>query len=158
MLNANPPVTRPSQSTWSSEVVTAPKYTHDGEFNGWRFCVDYRRVNKRTEKDAYPLPRISELLRGVESSRYFVALDLEAGYWQIAMDPHSIKYTAFRCTQGLFEFLVMPFGLTNAPSVQLTTCLVTLGIEVSSSIWTMSSSMARALKKCFTSWKWSLGG
>ena len=102
---------RPSDSPYASEIVLVLKKTND-----WRVCIDYRLLNKATVPDKYPLPRISELVHAVKGSRYFVALDLRAGYWQIPMDTTSIKYTAFRCFLGLYEFLVMPFGLTNAPA------------------------------------------
>lgn len=104
-------VIQPSSSPYASEVVMVPKKS--GE---WRFCIDYRALNKITIKDKYPLPRISELIRSIKDSKYFVALDLRAGYWQIPMAPEAIKYTAFRCFQGLYEFILMPFGLTNAPA------------------------------------------
>jgi hypothetical protein len=101
----------PSRSPYVSEIVMVLKKTGD-----WRMCLDFRRLNNVTVKDAYPLPRITDLLARIKRSRFFVALDLKAGYWQIRMDPNSQKYTAFRAGQGLYEFLVMPFGLTNAPA------------------------------------------
>lgn len=104
-------VIRPSHSPYAQEVVLVLKRTGD-----WRFCVDYRAVNKVTIPDAYPLPRISDLINSIKQSSFFTVLDLKAGYWQIPMEADSIKYTAFRCFMGLFEFCVMPFGLTNAPA------------------------------------------
>lgn len=109
MLKAG--VVRPSQSPHVQEVVMVLKKTGD-----WRFCIDFRPVNRVTIRDAHPLPRITDLLRRIGSSSYFVALDLRSGYWQIRMEEESIPYTAFRCNGGLYEFLVMPFGLTNAPA------------------------------------------
>jgi len=104
-------VIRLSDSPHASEVVLVKKKTGD-----WRFCIDFRLLNKYTILDKHPLPRIQDLLRSVRHSRYFCALDLRAGYWQIAMSPSSIPFTAFRTHRGLFEFLVMPFGLSNAPA------------------------------------------
>lgn len=109
MLKDN--IIRPSMSPYCSEIVMVKK--KNGEY---RMCIDYRQLNKYTLPDKYPLPKISELLRSVKGAKYFVALDLRSGYWQIPMAEESIKYTAFRTPQGLFEFTVMPFGLTNAPS------------------------------------------
>ena len=104
-------VIRPSQSPYVSEVVLVKKKTGD-----WRFCVDFRPLNRVTVLDKHPLPRIQDLIRAVRDSTHFVALDLRAGYWQILMEESSIKFTAFRCPRGLFEFVVMPFGLSNAPA------------------------------------------
>jgi transposase InsO family protein len=104
-------VIRPSSSPYASEVILAMKKTGD-----WRFCIDFRALNKVTIKDQYPLPRISDLIHAIKGSKYFVALDLRSGYWQVPVEQQSIKYTAFRCFMGLFEFLRMPFGLTNAPA------------------------------------------
>lgn len=109
-------IIQPSHSPHAAEVVMAKKQNSDGTFTGWRFCIDYRKLNEQTVLDAYPLPRISDLLHSIHSSTHFVALDLKAGYWQIPVEETSRKYTAFRCFLGLFEFLVMPFGLTNAPA------------------------------------------
>jgi transposase InsO family protein len=109
MLNEN--IIRPSCSPYASEIVLVKKGSGD-----WRVCIDYRQLNASTILDRFPVPHVSDLLRRVQHSRYFVALDLRAGYWQIPMDPASIQYTAFRCFKGLFEFLVMPFGLCNAPA------------------------------------------
>ena len=104
-------VIRPSRSPYASEIVLVQK-----KGGTWRMCIDFRLLNKYTIADKYPMPRISDLLRAVQGSRYFVALDLRAGYWQIPMSEPSIPLTAFRSPRGLFEFLVMPFGLTNAPA------------------------------------------
>ena len=79
-------------------------------------CIDYRPLNRVTVNDSYPLPRINELLRAVKGSKYFVALDLRSGYWQIPMEQESRQYTAFRAGKGLYEFVVMPFGLKTAPA------------------------------------------
>lgn len=79
-------VIRPSRSEYASELVMVKKAG-----GAWRVCVDVRLLNRYTVLDRYPLPRIYDLLRAVKSSRYFAALDLRAGYWQIPMAPCSIK-------------------------------------------------------------------
>lgn len=101
----------PSRSPYSLEVVMVRKKTND-----WRMCIDFRPLNRVTIDDKYPLPRISDLLYSVKDSRYFVALDLRSGYWQIPLEVTSRRYTAFRTSHGLFEFQVMPFGLKTAPA------------------------------------------
>ncbi len=104
-------VIEPCQSSWASPVVLVTK--KDGTT---RLCVDYRKLNDVTRKDAYPLPRIDDMLDALHGSRYFSTLDLYSGYWQVEMDEQDIDKAAFVTRQGLFWFTVMPFGLCNAPA------------------------------------------
>jgi hypothetical protein len=101
----------PSKSPWGAAVVLVRK--KDGTL---RFCVDYRKLNDVTKKDAYPLPRIEECLDALNGARFFSLMDLASGYWQVQMDPKDREKTAFLTHIGLFEWLVMPFGLCNAPA------------------------------------------
>ena len=103
-------VIRDSHSPWAAPLVLVRK--KDGNI---RFCVDYRKINQITHKDAYPLPRIEESLTALGSSAYFSTLDLTSGYWQVPMAPEDREKTAFTTPMGLFEFNRMPFGLCNAP-------------------------------------------
>ena len=100
-----------SYSPWSSPVVLVRK--RDGSV---RFCIDYRRLNRSTIKDAYPLPRIDDALNALSKAKYSASLDLYSAYWQVPMYPDDKEKTAFATQQGLFEFNRMPFGLTNAPA------------------------------------------
>ena len=83
-----------------------------------RLCVDYRELNKKTQKDAYPLPLPDEIQGKLAGATIFTTLDLQSGYWQIPVNPEDCLKTAF-CPgpgMGLFQFSCMPFGLTGAPS------------------------------------------
>ena len=83
-----------------------------------RICVDYRELNKRSTKDAYPLPLPDEVQNRLAGTKIFTTLDLQCGYWQVPINPEDQSKTAF-CPgpdMGLFEFTRMPFGLTGAPS------------------------------------------
>ena len=102
---------RPSDSPWASPIVLVTK--KDGTT---RFCVDYRKLNDVTRKDAFPLPRIDESLDTLGGAKYFCTLDLASGYWQVEMAEEDRAKTAFCTKYGLFEFNVMPFGLCNAPA------------------------------------------
>ena len=100
-----------SSSHWASGIVMVQK--KDGSK---RFCVDYRRLNDVTLKDAYPLPRIDASLDQLSGAQWFSCLDLNAGYWQVEVEEQDRQKTAFASRQGLFEFKVMPFGLCNSPA------------------------------------------
>jgi hypothetical protein len=42
---------------------------------GWRMCIDYRKINKATKKDHFPLPFIDEMLKRLSNHAYFCFLD-----------------------------------------------------------------------------------
>ena len=104
-------VIKPSSSPWASPVVLVRK--KDGSL---RFCIDYRKLNHVTTKDAYPLPRVDDTLNALAGSQWFTTLDLLSGYWQVEVAEKDKGKTAICTTEGLYEFNVMPFGLCNAPA------------------------------------------
>ena len=104
-------IIQPSSSPWAFPKVLVRK--KDGTL---RFCVDYRKLNGLTQKDAYPLPRIDDALDTLAGSKWFTTLDLMSGYWQVEISNQDREKTAFCTPDGLFEFNVMPFGLCNAPA------------------------------------------
>ena len=126
-------VIQPSSSPWASPIVLVRKKN-----GSYRFCVDYRKVNSITRKDAYPLPRVDDILDALAGSELFTMLDLISGYWQVEVAPKDRPKTAFCTIEGRYEFNVMPFGLCNAPAtfqrlmdmvlagLQWTSCLVYL--------------------------------
>jgi hypothetical protein len=101
-------------SPWSSPVVLVRK--RDG---ATRFCVDYRRLNSITRKDAYPLPRIDAILDalGASEARVFSTMDVSSGYWHIPIEETDREKTAFTTNSGTYQFRVLPFGLTAAPAI-----------------------------------------
>ena len=103
---------RPSNSPYSSNVVIVRK--KDGSI---RFCVDFRKLNNKTIKDAYPIPRVEDTLHLLAGAKYFSKLDLRSGYWQVEIEEKDKEKTAFQVgTLGFYEFHRMSFGLCNAPA------------------------------------------
>ncbi|KAJ8031683.1 hypothetical protein HOLleu_24949 [Holothuria leucospilota] len=102
---------RESHSPYASPIVVVKK--KDGSI---RLCIDYRKLNNKTIKDSYALPRIEESLDALEGARWFSSLDLQSGYWQIEVAEQDKYKTAFTTPMGFFECNRMPFGLTSAPS------------------------------------------
>ncbi|XP_065426955.1 uncharacterized protein LOC135976185 [Chrysemys picta bellii] len=102
-------VIKDSDSAWASPVVLVPK--RDGTV---RFCVDYRKLNAVTVTDAYPMPRIDDMLDVLSQAKYLSTFDLTKGYWQIPLEGEAQQKSAFITDIGLYEFTVLPFGLVNA--------------------------------------------
>ena len=82
---------------------------------GWRICIDYRKLNKATRKDHFPLPFLDQMLDRLAGHEYYCFLDGYSGYNQIAIAPEDQEKTTFTCPYGTFAFRRMPFGLCNAP-------------------------------------------
>ena len=83
---------------------------------GWRMCIDYRKLNKATRKDHFPLPFIDEMLERLAKHSHFCFLDGYSGYHQIPIHPNDQSKTTFTCPYGTFAYRRMSFGLCNAPA------------------------------------------
>ncbi|KAL4010648.1 hypothetical protein IC575_030151 [Cucumis melo] len=103
---------RPSVSPWAAPVLFVKK--KDGSM---RLCINYRKLNKVTVKNKYPLPRIDDLFDQLQGATVFSEIDLQLGYHQLRIKDNDVSKTAFRSGYGHYEFIVMSFGLTNAPAV-----------------------------------------
>ena len=104
-------IIKESNSPYASQLVLVRK-----KCGKLRPCLDFRLLNRKTIKDAFPLPSIDSALQSLKGASYFSSLDLTQGYLQIPMDPSDQHKTAFRALGALYEFCRMPFGLCNAGS------------------------------------------
>ena len=98
-----------SNSSWRSQVLV----TKD-EHRKKRLVLDYSQtINKYTELDAYPLPRIDDYVNDLAKYNYFSKIDLKSAYHQVSIREEDKKFTAFEANGGLYQFKRMPFGVTN---------------------------------------------
>ena len=110
-------IIRDSSSPFNSPIRVVPKKEDASGKKKWRIVIDFRKINKDTEQDAYPLPVIDEILDELRKAKFFSAFDLSSGFHYIPLSEESKKYMAFSIPEGHFEFNRMPFGLKNAPAI-----------------------------------------
>jgi len=104
-------VIRESQSPYSSPIAVVRKKN-----GSLRLCLDYQKLNAKTIRDSFPLPRIDESLDALNGTRLFTTLDLASGFNQVAVNEEDKAKTAFITPFGLFEYNRMTFGLKIAPA------------------------------------------
>lgn len=103
-------IIRESESPFALPVVLVKK--KNGKI---RLCIDYRKLNTCTIKDAYALPNIEETFSALSGAKWFSVMDLKSGYYQVEMAEEDKAKTAFTCPLRFYEFNRMPQGVTNAP-------------------------------------------
>nr|CAH8849255.1 unnamed protein product [Trichobilharzia regenti] len=102
-------VIEPSNSPWRAQVLVTSNERHKK-----RMVVDYSQtINRFTFLDAYPLPRIDEMIEKIAQYDIFSTLDLKNAYHQIALKNEDKPYTAFEACGKLYQFCRIPFGVTN---------------------------------------------
>uniref|UniRef100_A0A1S3XYM4 RNA-directed DNA polymerase homolog n=1 Tax=Nicotiana tabacum TaxID=4097 RepID=A0A1S3XYM4_TOBAC len=118
-----------SDSSWNSPVQCVPKkrgitvVANDKNeliptrtVTRWKVCMDYRKLNKITRKDHFPLPFLDQMLDRLAHRAFYCFLDGYSGYNQILIAPEDQEKITFTCPYGTFAFKGMPFGLCNAPT------------------------------------------
>ncbi|CAO2827452.1 unnamed protein product [Amaranthus hypochondriacus] len=107
-----------SDSKWVSPVQVVPKkggmtvVTNDkGEMistrtvTGWRMCIDYRKLNKSTRKDHFPLPFIDQMLERLANHYFFCYLDGYSGFFQIPVHLDDREKMSFSCPYDTFAYI-----------------------------------------------------
>ena len=116
-----------SNSAWESPVQVVPKkggttvikienniLLPSKTVTGWIICIDYRKLNKATRKDHFPLPFLDQILDRLAGHEYYCFLYGYSGYNQITIAQKDQEKTTFTCPYGTFAFRRIPFGLCNA--------------------------------------------
>merc|ERR1711991_614369 len=75
---------------------------------GYRICMDARKLNEVTKKNAYPMHKADEILTELQGSEYYSIRDMRSGFWLINVAPEDIEKTACITPKGLYEWLVLP--------------------------------------------------
>ncbi|XP_068246894.1 uncharacterized protein [Palaemon carinicauda] len=115
----------PSSSSWSSPIVVVAKENGQN-----RLCIDYRKVNKATKADSFPIPRVDDCIDKVGNSKFITKIDLLKGYYQVPLSNRAKEVSAFVTADGLYQFEVMPFGMRNAAATfQRLMAMITRGIK-----------------------------
>ena len=100
----------PSNSPWRAQPLVVTQENHKR-----RMVIDYNKtVNKYTLLDAYPLPRMRDVVQNVARYKVYSTLDLTSAYHQVELPPQDRLYTAFEADGALWQWKRIPFGLTNA--------------------------------------------
>ena len=96
----------PWYSDWLNPILMIRK--PNGKY---RFCLDFRKVNKITKKELYPIPIMAEILDALRSAKYLSKIDLRSAYHQIPLEEELRKIRAFTVPgKGMYQFKRMPFG------------------------------------------------
>ena len=102
-------IIEPSESPWRAQVLVTTNHNHRK-----RMVIDYSQtINRFTLLDAYPLPRIDEMVGNVAKYRIFSTIDLRSAYHQIPITEEDKPFTAFEACQKLYQFRQIPIGVTN---------------------------------------------
>ena len=103
-------IIKESNTPWSFPLLCVPK-----KDNSLRIVVDFRKLNKLTMTDPYPMPSMRDLISTIGQHKIFSTIDLLQGFHQIYLDEESGPMTGFSSSRGHYEYLRMPFGLKSSP-------------------------------------------
>ena len=96
---------------YAQNVVVAAKKDEAGNWTDYRFCIDYRPINKVTPADKYPLHLADELWDRIGSSKFLTKIDMKSGFHNIRIAPEDQPKTAFWWGNRAYMWARAPFGL-----------------------------------------------
>ena len=102
-------VARESNSPYSAPIVLVKK-----KLGGWRYCTDFRKLNRATVKASFPLPNIEDSIRRFKTPRVISTMDLLKGYWQVPIAEGHRKFFAFSDGKRHLEYVKCPMGAKNS--------------------------------------------
>jgi hypothetical protein len=104
-------IIKPANTPFTAPIILVKKKNGD-----YRMVVDYRKLNAQTKVDAYPLPKIDDLIDELGTSCIFTALDLRSGFHQVPLKEDSKEMTGFVTKFGTYQYEMLPMGLVNSPA------------------------------------------
>ena len=78
--------------------------------------MNYKRLNKQTVKNNYPLPLITDLVDFMGNKRVFTKMDLWWGYNNVRIKKEDKWKVVFTTYVGLYKLVVMFFEMMNSPA------------------------------------------
>lgn len=99
-----------SESTWAAPIVLCKK-----KDSSYRFAIDFRGLNAKTEAIHFPIPDLQDALDsvGTNHSKIFSVMDFKSAFWQIPLDPETAHKTTFVTHNNAYQFKRMPYGIMN---------------------------------------------
>ena len=98
----------------STTPYSAPITLVKKKLGGFRYCIDFRKLNNHTVKSSFPLPNINDSLRRLKKPMVISTMDLLKGYYQIPVAPAHTKFFGFSDGRRQLEHLMTPMGAKNS--------------------------------------------
>jgi len=99
-------------SPWNSPLFFVQKKS-----GKWRPVSDFRLMNNKLESWNFPIPHLRDLLDRLDGSKFFSAIDLRSGFFNIELKKESRECTAFSCLGQTWMFNRLPQGVKQSPAI-----------------------------------------
>ena len=95
-------VYRNNQSRFGSAVHVVPKTSPPKTTDDFRWTVDVRQVNQRTETIHWPMPNLEVITEHLSSAKMFARFDLMKGYWQMPLHEECQEIFSMVTDEGVY--------------------------------------------------------